>query len=352
MDIDSRFAEKLRQYVQQGGTLLSEAACNSGDFTIDMGKLYAKIFPNWPLIRLPAAHQVYSSYFQQKTDAALFGVTNGVRLLAVHAPKELSLGLQMGPRDTNLPIYQLATNIWALATDRTFVHPRDADLWPQADKTEPVATLRVARLRHNGNCDPEPLAWRRFAIRVNNRFHVRLDVSAPMTIADLDANAWPIAHMTGTDPFELSDRDQAALRKFFADGGTLLADAAGGNDLFLRSFDKQVLPLAGDDQTGLLARDNPIFTAGPYNLTRVQYRREYAQTLDIIDKTRPRLQAALKNGRALILLSEPDITTGLLGIPVYRLKGYSPDLAEQLMTNILFQTGRVKTARASLANDK
>jgi len=44
-----------------------------------------------------------------------------------------------------------------------------------------------------------------------------------------------------------------------------------------------------------------------------------------------------------VLLSEPDITTGLLGIPVYRLRGYSPDSAEQLMTNILFQAGGVKT---------
>ena len=342
VDIDSRHAERLRQYVQQGGTLLSEAACNSGDFTIDMGKLYAKIFPDYPLIRLPAAHQIYSSYFQQNTDAALFGVTNGVRLLAVHATKELSLGLQLGPRESGLPAYQLAANIWAQATDRTFAHPRDAGMWPQADKAEPVATLRVARLRHNGNCDPEPLAWRRLAIRVNNRFHVRLDVSAPMTVADLDANAWPIAHITGTDHFELTDRDRAALRKFLADGGTLLADAAGGNDLFLRSFETQVVPLAGGEKVPRLAQDNPVYTAGPYDLTKVQYRREYAQTLGNTERTRPRLQAVLKNGKPVILLSELDITTGLLGIPVYRLKGYSPDSAEQLMTNILFQTGGVK----------
>ncbi len=342
VDIDSRQIEKLRRYVQQGGMLLSEAACNSGDFTIDMGKLYAKIFPYHPLIRLPAAHKVYSSYFQPKTGAALFAVTNGVRLLAVHAPKEMSLGLQLGPRDTNLPTYQLAANIWAHATDRTIVHPRDAVAWPQADKAEPVAAIRVARLKHNGNCDPEPLAWQRFAIRTNNRFHVRIDVSAPMPIADLDANSWPIAHMTGTDPFELSDRDQVALKKFFADGGTLVADAAGGNDLFLRSFEKQILPLAGGDRTGRLAQDNPIYTAGPYDLTKVQYRNEYALTLGESEKTRPNLQAVLKNNKPLILLSEADITTGLLGIPVYRLKGYSPDSAEQLMTNVLFQIGGVK----------
>ena len=84
VDIDKAHIPKFRQYALTGGLLLSEAACNSGDFTIDMGKLYAKLFPKYPLIRLPAGHGVYSAHFQPKADAALYGVTNGVRLLGVH----------------------------------------------------------------------------------------------------------------------------------------------------------------------------------------------------------------------------------------------------------------------------
>jgi len=343
IEIDKAHVAKLRRYALTGGLLLSEAACNSGDFTIDMGKLYARIFPKYPLIRLPAGHGVYSAQFQPKDHAALYGVTNGVRLLAIHAPTDLSLAWQLGPREARLPTYQIAANIWAQATDRTIVHRRDFGLWPQADKAKPVATVRVARLSHGGNCDPEPMAWRRLALRVNNRFHVRLDVSEPMPIADLDANDRPIAHVTGTDSFELSEPEKAAMRKFFAAGGTLVADAAGGSRVFARSVVEQVFPLAGGDKTGDLAQDNPIFLAGPYMLTKVQYRSEYARTLGQSDKTRPRLRAVLKNGRPVVLLSEPDITTGLLGIPVYRLKGYSPDSAEKLMTNILFQTVGVKT---------
>ncbi len=334
---------KLRQYALRGGLLLSEAACNNGDFTIDMGKLYARIFPEYPLIRLPAGHGVYSAHFHRKSDIALYGVTNGVRLLAIHSPRELSLAWQLGPRDAQLPTYQIAANIWSHATGRKIVHPRELKLWPQADKTAPVATVRIARLTHGGNCDPEPMAWRRLAIRVHNRFRVRLDVSEPMPIVDLDANDRPIAHMTGTDLFELSEPEKTALRKFFAAGGTLVADAGGGSRLFARSVTEQVFPQAGGDKTGELAQEHPIFQAGPYKLTKVQYRSEYTQTLGESDKTRPRLRVVLKNERPVVLLSELDITTGLLGIPVYRLKGYSPDSAEKLMTNILFQTGGVRT---------
>ena len=313
-----------------------------------MGKLYAKMFPNYPLIRLPASHKLYSAYFPLGKDAApLFAVTNGVRLLAVHSPKELSLSLQMGPRDAQMPTYQLTANIWACATDRNMVRPRGEQAWPAEDKTPPRATIRVARLAHKANCDPEPLAWQRFARRVKQRFNVRIDVSPLLAITDLDPNAWPVAHMTGTDLLQLTDADKASLRKYLAGGGTLVADAAGGSSLFTKSFAEQVFPLANGDRTGRLAQENPITQAGPYKLDKVQYRSEYAQTLGDSEKTRPNLQAVLKGDRPVIIFSEPDITTGLLGIPVYALKGYTPESAERVMTDILFYVGGVRTAANS-----
>ncbi|MGB2824377.1 MAG: DUF4159 domain-containing protein, partial [Phycisphaerae bacterium] len=90
--------DKVRTYVYQGGLLLSEAACNNGDFTLDMGRLYKRLFPDYPLIRLPETHPIYSAHFQSKAGAWLSGVSNGVRLLAVHAPRELSLAMQLGPK--------------------------------------------------------------------------------------------------------------------------------------------------------------------------------------------------------------------------------------------------------------
>lgn len=350
MEIDAPGIEKLRRFVQRGGTILSEAACGSGDFTIDISRLYAKMFPGYPLIRLPAGHAVYSAYYKPEQSGgaspggALFGVTNGVRLLAVHSPQELSLTLQTGPRETSLPIFRRTANVWAYATGQTMVRPR-GDAWPEPSDANCEHVVRVARLAHKANCDPEPLAWERFARRARGKLRLDVQVSPPMPIAKLDANAWPVAHITGTDMLKLSAPEKVALTKFFADGGTLIGDAAGGSSLFAKSFAQQVGPLAGGDNAGRLAQDHAVYKAGPHPIERVRYNSQYAMTLGETERTIPQLQAVFKGDRPVILFSEQDITSGLLGVATFGLKGYSPDSAERLMTNMLFYAGGLNEAK-------
>ena len=343
VELKREHLDKLRTFVRQGGTLLSEAACNSGDFTLDVGKLYARLFADYPLIRLPAGHAIYSAHFQPKTGAWLAGVTNGVRLLAIHAPRELSLAMQLGPGADRLGIFQLLANIYMHTTDRGQLRPRESKWWPVLDRSiAPRATIRIARLKHPGNCDPEPLAWRRLAILVHNRLRVRLDVSEPMDITALDAAKFPVAHMTGTDAFELSKAEGDALRKYLAAGGTLVVDAAGGSRIFSESVRKHVWPLAGKGQARELAQDHPLYLKGPYQLKQVRYRRDYALTLDPGDRTRPRLQVFLQGERLALIHSREDLTFGLLAAPAFRVVGYTPRSAERLMTNIVFHLAGVK----------
>lgn len=328
--------DKIRLYVRQGGMLLSEAACNSGDFSLDMAKVYQRLFPDYPLIRLPEVHPIYSAHFPAKAGAWLSGVSNGVRLLAVHAPRELSLAMQLGPRPSQMPTYELLANLYMFATDRGKLRPRGEPYWPAAGKFRPRATIRLARLKHAGNCDPEPLAWRRLAILLGNRHRVRLEVSPLREIASLDAKDWPLAHMTGTDAFELSAAERQALRRYFQAGGTLLVDAAGGSKLFSRIVEAEICPLVPAGTAGELSQDHPIYLRGPYDLRQVRYRRDYASTLGENDRTRPRLRAVLAGERLAIVHSREDLTCGLLGTPAFKVIGYTPDTAEKLVTNILF----------------
>ncbi len=334
--------DKIRTYVHQGGVLLSEAACNSGDFTLDMDKLHKKLFADYPLIRLPETHAIYSAHFPSKAGAWLSGVSNGVRLLAVHAPRELSLAMQLGPKKAHLPIYELLANIYVHSTDRGKLRPRGSTYWPVAEKVQPRATIRLARLRHGGNCDPEPLAWRRLSILLANRHGVRLDVSPLMDISKLDAGDRPVAHMTGTDAFELSRAEADALKRYFRTGGTLLVDAAGGSRIFSETVARRICPLAGGSKSGELAHDHPLYLKGPYELKEVRYRRDYAQTLNPADRTRARLRVVLRGERLAVIHSREDLTFGLLGAPAFKLKGYTADCAEKLMTNILFHVAKVK----------
>ena len=54
------------------------------------------------------------------------------------------------------------------------------------------------------------------------------------------------------------------------------------------------------------------------------------------------LQAVVDGPRVVMVFSPEDLTAGMLGAAVYRLKGYAPETAVSLMTNILCNLADVK----------
>ena len=49
----------------------------------------------------------------------------------------------------------------------------------------------------------------------------------------------------------------------------------------------------------------------------------------------------LRGERLAVIHSREDLTYGLLGVPGFKLVGYTPDTAEKLMTNILFHAAGI-----------
>ncbi len=336
--------DRLRAFVQQGGMILSEAACNSGDFTLDMIRIYKKLFPNYKLERLGDDHPIYTIQPIPKDLTGLAGVHNGVRLLAIHSPRELSLAMQLGPRADQMPWFRLLSNICMVATEQGRLRPRGTSAFPPDRKVNPIATIRVARLKYGGNFDPEPLAWRRLAILMSNRHRIRLEVSDPMEIASLDTTKWPIAAMTGTDAFSLSQKESGSLKKYLSSGGTLVIDAAGGSRAFGESVRKQIFPLVKEGLRGPVAQH--VIFSGPEPMKKVVYRPSYAIVLGR-GRNKPRLEGVLDGKRLAIIFSPDDITGGLVGGPCYRLRGYSAKTAVAIMTNLLCHVAGIKPPGAS-----
>ena len=329
---------KLRTFVFQGATIISEAACNSATFTLDMEKVYRRMFPAYPLRRLPDDHPIYSLHFRPKGMTGLSGVSNGVRLLAIHAPREISLALQLGPRLGQRPWFELAANMYLYATDRGRLRPRGASPWPRAQEFQPLATVRLIRLKHEGNCDPEPLAWQRMRILAGNRYRIRLEPAGPAPMTELDIAKCRVAVMTGTAAFKLSPAEAEALRKFLQAGGTLLCDAAGGSRAFAEAVEKQIFPLFPGKFVRRLASE--IALTGPARLQRVSYRSEFASALGP-ERDVPRLWGLLLAGRPAVILSRADLTAGLAGCGSYKLRGYTPNSAVGVMINLLCRAAGV-----------
>jgi hypothetical protein len=202
----------------------------------------------------------------------------------------------------------------------------------------PAATLRVARVRHAGNCDPEPLAWRRLALLAARRERIKLVVSPPIPATELSARRWPVAAITGTEAFELSKAERASLTNYLAAGGTLVADAAGGSKAFADAVTREIVPLVGGGVAERLARDHAIYgrLGG-----KVRYRRDFARVLGG-GASAGRLRGVVdETGRLAVIFSGDDITGGLVGYPCHKLRGYAPETSVALMLAILKEAARI-----------
>ena len=326
----------LREFALRGGLILSEAACNSGSFTIDMRRLHTRLFPDWPTRPLNAKHPVYTLQFRPDGFEGIAAVSNGVRLLAVHAPRELSLALQRGPRDATMPTFQLLANLYQYATDRGQLRPRGVTGWPEDRPFEPAQTLRVARVRHDGNCDPEPIAWRRLALVAAQR-RLRLIVEPPVEPGKLDVAKTPVAAMTGTADFRLPREQARALTDYLAGWGTLIVDAAGGSRAFAVAVEREILGLLGEQVPRPLPDDHAAYAGLPKGAAR--FRSDFAQTLGP-EAGKPRLVAVRDGERPAIIFSPDDLTAGLLGRPIHGVRGYKPEVAVELMLNLLGTAAR------------
>ncbi|MCY2925959.1 MAG: hypothetical protein NT031_11065 [Planctomycetota bacterium] len=65
----------------------------------------------------------------------------------------------------------------------------------------------------------------------------------------------------------------------------------------------------------------------------------------------PQLQAIRLDGRAAILFSPEDLTTGLLGTHSFAIDGYSPQTAWEIMRNVVLSTAAEKPVPESQPKD-
>jgi hypothetical protein len=340
LDFTDDDVARLRDFVNEGGVIVSEAAGSRAPFTLAMTKFYERMFPQYPLKELDKDHPIYSLHFKISQPTGLWGVSNGVRLLAVHSPKEMSLAWQLNDDAKQEEAFNLGANVYFYVTDEGILPPRGARVWPVAREFTPVAKVKVTPVKYDGNYLPEPLAWKRFATLMGNTARVAVDVAEPTAIADLDPAAMPLAAMTGTGALTLSPAETAGLKKYLAGGGTLFVDAAGGDKDFADSAVKQLAELVEGGELDDISLRHALYSQGEWKVEKVAYRRALRKGAVAIDE--PRLKGVTLQGRLAIIFSRDDLTAGLVGYPMWGFKGYEPASAFELMRNIVLYAAAKK----------
>ncbi|MFI4999665.1 MAG: DUF4159 domain-containing protein [Reyranellales bacterium] len=325
---------KLRRYINSGGMLFTQADGGSARFNQFVLELARKLTPDYEWTDLPADHEVYSVNFPIGVKPKLRCITNGVRLLMVHSPEDISQWWQLRADKTRTPVFDFGTNLFIYTAGKTDLRNRLTSTLVPPPRDAAGFNVLVAHVRYGGNWNPEPAALERFASLFQYQTGYGL-LREVVDLEDLRAVRWPIAVMTGTAPFTPSPRQLDALRKFVDDGGTLYIDAAGGSALFSTSVHASMLEAAFPGKaTALLHDTHPIIAGagdGMDNLTKPQLR-PYAERK--LGRGVARVEM-LTSGSGRVIFSPVDTTFGLLGTNSWGVLGYKPAYAQGLLKNVI-----------------
>ncbi len=357
--------EKLRTYVYQGGTILSVTECpetGGKAFSNGIREVYRKMFPKLELSPIPDDHVIYSTKVQNELNGRpkLEMISNGLRPLVFHTDEDLSLNWQLQRSSSRAKAFEGFVNILSYVTDKLQMRRRGVSHWPaEPNDVTPVGTVRIARIQHSGNHNPEPLAHQRLARLMLRETGVKLEITKPIAATKLkDGNA-TIAMMTGVGSASWSAEETAALKAFVQRGGTLVVDPAGGNEAFYEAAKKMLIETFGSAPLNIPATSRLYHPKG-VTTGKVRYRRSMEAILGLQPRqpAPPRLRAILINGQRRVIFSREDLTAGLVGYKSFGIKGYrvsitdQPGTAFRMVRNIVLDAAGEEVRQAVAARAK
>ena len=342
--------DKLRKFVLQGGTILSTTEFSGKEFSEAIRKVYKQMFPDYKLKLLPKTHELYSRevYYTLPQETLKFEmISNGVRPLVIHTDTDITAHWQAGAiTKESVTYFKASINIAIYATGYLRnLRNRGVSHWPEKKNVATTRTIQIARLRHGRNWNPEPLAFEALAMKMKNRARIDLQVGPPLAIAQLPKSGVKFAMMTGTDAVIFSDAEKAAIKSFVKGGGTVLIDVVGGNGRYggakpfthsIRNALAEIYP-GRRNRPRQLAFSSPLYNVDGNNIKNVSFRQH---TRLMISERYPQIMAIMVGGRPAILLSELDLTAGLVGYRSLTVDGYTPDSAFQIVRNIILYANK------------
>ncbi len=139
--------EKIRMYVQQGGTIFTVVQKGDYRFKGAMQDAYKRLFPEHQLIAAGPTHEVYSNCFSLGKWTDIKILSNGVRPLVIHTDTDLVTGWPSAgvtPLVRNLRV-QIAANVAKYAT-KAETQPRAPTATPSKVPSKSAASrLKLAK---------------------------------------------------------------------------------------------------------------------------------------------------------------------------------------------------------------
>jgi len=354
--------DSLKDYVLNGGTMLINC-CGQRDAYASAAAELKAMFPRRPLRLLPPDHPLYcANYKIERVNLPALGpaapftaaledlaggaggagaqrprlhaVTVGSRAAVIVSLEDLACGwnkwdnvkvLRYAPADSNRLGINLMTYVTAeLRLAEYQARTRDIE----GPNVRPREQLAFAQIIHDGNWDPNPSAIPYFLkeLGANTTIAVKFR-RVQFEMKNPNLFAYPLLYMTGQWDPHLSDEEVALLRRHLKEGGTLIADAAGGMSEFDSAFRELAGKLFADSPLTKLPGDHAVFSSF--------YKIDKLSANHLGEPIEPVVQAVFHDGRAVILYSPIGLCDGWAQRHSAFARCYTQEDAVKLGTNLV-----------------
>lgn len=351
---------KLKEYVNQGGTIFVESCCQGREFDRSFRAAIQRMYPQGEaeLKELPPEHEVYRSEYKLDPETVeLWGVDLGCRTAIIYSPRDLSClwdkWRRSDPPERSPQLSQMITkatrvgvNVIAYATGRELLDKLDSREIVTANGKQDKVTrglLQVAKIRHPGSWNTAPTALRNLLLALNTKLGM-VASTKQRNIVPVDANIfkYPLVYMHGRHRFQLSKQEQDNLRKYLDQGGFLFADACCGAPQFDKSFRELMAEMYPKAKLTRLPGDHEILTPdlGGFDIRTVRRRLPETENTQVTLKTNvhevePLLEAIEIEGRVVVVYSKFDISCALERQASVACAGYMHEDAVKIAVNIV-----------------
>jgi hypothetical protein len=329
--------DKLRTYIQRGGTILAEPSDRSVAFKASMRALAKRMYPlsqpGEALQALQPDHGIYTVLKQDwrdKARPALSGVEHGGRTVFFLSEGYLSGDWQRN--DLESDAFRLSMNLLFYATDLATMRGRFSTAIPATKPVDARGTLQVGvvgRGVHALSSWTTVTPWLKHVTGVE----VQPRAAQLNTLKGLD-----VLHLSGRGPLNLTADEMTELRRFVMGGGTLVVDAWAGEPGFASNARKAVEEIFGAlkplPATDALALGQYV---GGSDLTRgVRLKLPARRALRRAGKTARGQHLEISHfGTGRVVFSAFDLSGALGEVPVYGSVGYTPASARRIIGNVV-----------------
>ncbi|NIA20771.1 MAG: DUF4159 domain-containing protein, partial [Anaerolineaceae bacterium] len=391
LSLSDQEKKKLRQFCSEGGTLLIEANCGNSPFYKKARELIAEVWPEWPLKKLQSDHPIYNCQLPIGAKGLLEGVDDGVRTFVLLTDKDLSCAWQMRQVAKQKPLFDLAVNLYAYATDKAPPPAKLEDIEARIlakQKMMEEYEKKVAKEKEAAKREKRPRRkivkpWKKRKekitikkVKTGGKQLVNLQAlahkgdyqiglhyqmlgliigefqkTAGVTIAmgeaapadEIDVGMPDVLLVRGDSPMQLSDEEKTYLADYMTGGGFVIAEAAMGRKPFDEDFRRFIEQSKGLKLVAMEA-DDPFFKGElekPLKGLKVDKPRFSRAVREELPGQKTPLVFRIKAGDKTVGYYSPlDLTYSASGYGAYNLRGYDKATAVKLLVNMLLMTTR------------